>query len=76
MELVLQHPTFQEDPLATIREHLQNTFQSSNGSSSSSIITNKKANTSTVTTTKSDEMTTIRKRKKNHKFRATRTKRK
>ena len=78
MELVLQHPTFQEDPLATIREHLQNTFQSSNGTSSnSSSMTHKKINTSTDTTAKkSDEMSTIRKRKKNHKFRATRTKRK
>ena len=77
MELVLQHPTFQEDPLATIREHLQNTFQSSNGTSSnSSTMTHKKINTSGATTTKSDVMTTIRKRKKNHKFRATRTKRK
>ena len=78
MELVLQHPTFQEDPLATIREHLQNTFQSSNGTSSSSSSMNKKIiNASTDTTAKkSDEITTIRKRKKNHKFRATRTKRK
>ena len=85
MNLVLQHPTFQQDPLATIREHLQNSFPETSrhphhhhhkATTMGTTISSQPRNNNITIKSIIDETAVVRKRKKNHKFRATRMKRK
>jgi ABC-type dipeptide/oligopeptide/nickel transport system ATPase component len=74
LKLVLQHPSFQADPFATIREHLQNTLASDASNAKKAAIEHSKDKQR-----KELEKIAIKKesgaKRKRKKFRATRTKR-